>query len=81
LNTMTFVFFMFILNPCSTQNYWSVSNCCYSPISYSNVRMRSFAKSTNHTCKSTRAGALHYLSSKHPSKASKYNPNNKGLRG
>jgi hypothetical protein len=40
LNTMTFVFSMFMISPHSTQNYWSVSNCCYSPTFDSNVRMK-----------------------------------------
>ncbi len=33
LNTMTFVFFMFIVSPCSAQNCWSwsLSNCYYNP--------------------------------------------------
>ncbi len=38
-------------------------------------------KSNSLTCMSARADASHFLSSKRPSRASKYNPNNKGLRG
>jgi hypothetical protein len=32
-------------------------------------------------CTFTKAGASHFLLSKHPSRASKYSPNNRGLRG
>jgi hypothetical protein len=78
---MTFLFFTFTVSPCSTQNYWSVSNCCFNPISDSDVKVRSSAKSNNHMCKSSKVNASHSLSSKRPSKASKYNPNNKGMRG
>jgi len=81
LNTMTFVFFTFTINPCSTQNCWSVSNYCCSPTSNSDIRAKSSTKNNSHTCKSTKASASHYLSSKHLSKASKYSPYNKGLRG
>ncbi len=64
LNTMTFVFFTFIVSPHLAQNCWSVSNCCYNHTFHSNVRARSSAKSNSHTCTSTRAGASHlcYLS-------------------
>ncbi len=78
---MTFVFFTFIVSPRSAQNCWNAFNYCYNPTFNSNVRTRSFTKSNNHTCMSARAGASHSLSSKCPSRASKYNPNNKGLRG
>jgi hypothetical protein len=78
---MTFVFFTFMVSPHSAQNYWSTSNYCYSPTSDSNVRARSFAKSSSHTCTSARAGASHFLPSKRPSRASKHSPNSKGLRG
>jgi hypothetical protein len=78
---MTFVFFTFTLSPRSTQNCWSVSNYCCSPTSDFDIKVRSFVKSNYHTCKSVRASALHYLPSKCPSRASKYSPNNKGLRG
>jgi hypothetical protein len=44
LNTMTFVFFTFTISPHSTQNCWSMSNCCYNSTSDSNVRMMSFVK-------------------------------------
>jgi hypothetical protein len=80
LNTMTFVFFMFIVNPSSTQNYHSVSNCCGNPTFDSNIRARSSTKSNSHTCKFAKAGASHFLLSKCPSRASKYSPNNKGLK-
>jgi hypothetical protein len=78
---MTFVFFTFTVSPHSTQNCCSVSNCCYNPTFHSNIRARSFVKSSNHTCKCARAGASHYLSFKQPSRASKYSPNSKGLKG
>jgi hypothetical protein len=81
LNTMTFIFFMFIVNPRSVQNSWNVFNYCCSPNSNSNVRTRSSAKSNNHTCMFAKAGALHSLPYKCPSKTSKYNPNSRGLRG
>jgi len=81
LNTMTFVFFMFTISPCSTQNCWSASNCCCNPTFDSDVRARSFAKTNNHTCTSAKAGASHSLPSKRPSRASKYSPNRRGLRG
>ncbi len=58
-----------------------MSNYYYSPTSNSDVKARSFAKSNNHMCTSVRAGASHSLPSKHPSKTSKYSPNNRGLRG
>jgi len=58
-----------------------VFNCCCSPTSDSDVRARSSAKSNNHMCTSTKVGASHSLPSKHPYRASKYNPNNRGLRG
>jgi hypothetical protein len=81
LNTMTFVFFMFIISPCSTLNYWSVSNYCFSATSDSNVKARSSTKSNNHMCTFAKANALHFLPSKHPFRASKYSPNSRGLRG
>ncbi len=80
LNTMTFVFFTFTVSPRSAQNCWSVSNCCCSPTSDSNVRARSSAKSNNYTCTFAKVSASHFLLSKRPSKASKYSPNNRGLR-
>ncbi len=54
---------------------------CCSPTYDFDIRARSFAKTSSHTCKFVRIGALHFLLSKCPSKASKYSPNNKGLRG
>ncbi len=81
LNTMTFVFSTFTMSPCSTQNCWNVSNYCCNPTFDFDVRTRLFAKSSNHTCTSAKAGASHALPSKRPSKASKYNPNSRGLRG
>ncbi len=57
------------------------SNCCCNPTCDYNIRARSSTKGSIHTCKSIRVGASHSLLSKHPSRASKYNPNNKGLRG
>jgi hypothetical protein len=61
LNTMTFVFFTFTVNPCLTQNCWRASNYCYNPTFDSDAKMRSSAKSNNHTCRFARAGALHSL--------------------
>jgi hypothetical protein len=81
LNTMTFVFFTFIENPRSAQNCWSAFNCYYTPTFDSDVRARSSAKNNNHMCTSTRPSASHFLPSKHLSKASKYSPNNRQLRG
>jgi len=78
---MTFVFFTFIVSPRSAQNCWSASNCCCSPTSNSDVKARSSAKSNNHTCTFAKVGASHYLPFKRPSRASKYSPNNRGLRG
>jgi len=77
---MILFFFMFIVSPCLAQNYWSVFNCCCSPTFDSDVKARSSAKNNNHTRTSARANASHSLSSKHPSRASKYNPNNRGLK-
>ncbi len=54
LNTMTFVFFTFIVNSRLAQNCWSASNCCCSLTSDSGVRARSSAKSNSHTCTSAR---------------------------
>ncbi len=81
LNTMIFVSFMFTVSPRSTQNYWTVSNYCCNPTFDFDVKVRSFVKGTNHMCTSARADALHSLSSKRPSRASKYSPNSRGLRG
>jgi hypothetical protein len=81
LNTMTFVFFTFTVSPRSTQNCWSVFNYCYSPIFDFDVSVKSSTKSNSHTCTSIKAGALHFLPSKRPSRASKYSPNNRGLKG
>ncbi len=81
LNTMTFVFFMFTISPRSAQNCCSVSNCCCNPTFDSDIKARSFAKSNSHMCKFARAGASHSLSFKHPFRAPKYSPNNRGLRG
>jgi len=81
LNTMTFVFFTFTVNPRSTHNCWSVSNYCCSPTSDSNIKARSSIKSNSHTCTLAKTGASHFLSSKCPSRASKYSPNSRGLRG
>jgi hypothetical protein len=76
---MTFVFFMFIVSPHSAQNCWSVFNYYYSP--NFDIKAKSFAKSNSHTCTFAKAGASHSLLSKCPSKASKYSPNNRGLKG
>jgi hypothetical protein len=81
LNTMTFVFFTFIVNPHLAQNCLSAFNYCCSPTFDSGIMARSFAKNNSHTCTSTRAGAWHYLLSKCPSKVSKYNPKSRGLKG
>ncbi len=81
LNIITFVFFTFTISPRLAQNCWSASNCYYSPTSDSDIRARSSVKSNNHTCTSVRAGALHLVLSKRPFRASKYRPNNRGLRG
>ncbi len=78
---MVFVFFTFTMSPRPSQNCWSVSNCCCNPTSEFDVRTRLSAKSNSHTCTSARAGASHSLPSKRPSRASKYNPNSKGLKG
>ncbi len=66
LNTMIF-FFTFTISPRSTQNCWSVSNCCCNPTFDSVVRARLSAKNNNHMCTFVRAGASHSLSSKRPS--------------
>jgi hypothetical protein len=76
-----FCFFTFIVSLSSTQNCWNVSNYCCSPTFDFDIRARSSAKSNSHTCTSVRAGALHFLLSKRPSRASKYSPNKRGLRG
>ncbi len=81
LNTMIFIFFTFTISSHSTQNYSNTSNCCYSPTSNSNVRVRSSAKSNSHMCTFARANASHSLPSKRPFKAFKYSPNSRGLRG
>jgi hypothetical protein len=47
----------------------------------SNIKVRSSIKNNSHTCMSMKAGASHSLSSKCPSKASKYSPNSRRLRG
>ncbi len=75
-----FFFFTFIVSPRSGQNHWSMFNYCYSPTSNYDVKVISFVKNNNHTCKFAIADASHSLSSKRPSKASKYSPNNMGLR-
>jgi hypothetical protein len=74
-------FFKFTVSPHLAQNCWNMYNYCCSPTSDFDVRVRSFAKNNNHTCKSVKDGASHFLSSKHPSKASKYSPDSKGLKG
>ncbi len=51
------------------------------PTSDSDVKVKSFTKNNSHTCKFVRSSALHSLPSKRPSKASKYSPNSRGLRG
>ncbi len=76
-----FCFFHVTVSPRSTQNCWSASNCCCSPTSNSDVKTRSSAKNSSHTCTFARAGASHSLSSKRLSKASKYNLNSRGLKG
>ncbi len=78
---MTFVFSTFMVSPCSAQNCWNASNCCCNPTYDFDIRTRSFAKNNNHMCTFVRAGALHSLPSKCHSRASKYSPYNKGLRG
>ncbi len=78
---MTFVFFTFIVSPRSTQNYWSVSNYCCNPTSNFDIGARSSIKSSSHMCKFVRADASHTLLSKRPSRASKYSPNNRRLKG
>jgi hypothetical protein len=78
---MTFVFSTFTVSPCSTQNCWNAFNCCCSPTSDFDIRMRSSVKSNNHMCMFARVSASHFLPSKRPSRASKYSPNSKGLRG
>jgi hypothetical protein len=57
LNTMTFIFFTFIMSPRLAQNYWSASNCYYSPTSNSDVKTRSSTKSNCHTC----TGPVHHI--------------------
>jgi hypothetical protein len=81
LNTMTFVFFLFTINPRSAQNCWSASNCCYSPTSDFDVKAKSSIKSNSHMCVFAKAGASHFLPSKRRSRASKYSPHSRGLRG
>jgi hypothetical protein len=56
-------------------------NYCCSATSNSDVRAWSFTKSNSHTCTSARVDASHSLPSKCPSRASKYNPNSRGLKG
>jgi hypothetical protein len=70
-----------MVSPCSAQNYWSMFNYCCSATSNSDVRAWSFTKSNSHTCTSARVDASHSLPSKCPSRASKYNPNSRGLKG
>ncbi len=77
---MAFVFSTFTMNPRLVHNCWSLSNCYCSHISNSDVRTRLSTKSYIHMCTSAKVDASHSLPSKRPSKASKYNPNNKGLR-
>jgi hypothetical protein len=81
LNTMTFVFFTFIISPRLAQNCWSTFNCYYSPTFEFDIRTKSSTKSNSHTCMSTKAGASHSLLSKRPPRASKYSSNSRGLRG
>jgi hypothetical protein len=78
---MAFVFSTFTMSPCSSQNCWSMFNYCCSITSDSDVKTKSSTKSSNHTCTLAKAGASHFLPSKCPSRASKYNPNSRGLRG
>jgi hypothetical protein len=78
LNTMTFIFFTFIVNPRSTQNCWIVSNCCYNPTFDSDIKARSSVKNSGHMCTFFRIGASHSLPLKCPSRASKYSPNSRG---
>ncbi len=77
---MTFVFLTFIVSSRSTQNCWSAFNYCCSPTSNFDIRVKSSAKSNSHTCTFVKANASHFLPSKRSSKASKYSPNNRGLR-
>ncbi len=79
-NTMIFVFFMFTISSRSTQNCWSMFNCCYNLIFNFDIKTTSLAKSNSHTCKFAKAGASHFVLCKCPSEASKYSPNNRGLR-
>ncbi len=81
LNTMTFVFFTFTVSPRLAQNCWNVFNYYCSPTFDFDVKTRSSAKSKSHTCMYVKAGASHSIPSKRPSRASKYNPKNRGLRG
>ncbi len=77
---MTIVFLIFTISPHLAQNYWSVSNYCCNPTSDSDIRVRSSTKNNSHMCKFARANASHSLLCKCPSRASKYSPNNKGLK-
>jgi hypothetical protein len=76
-----FCFFHVTISPRLAQNCLSMFNCCYSPTSDSDVRVKSSTKSNNHTCMSIRVGALHSLPSKCPFRASKYSPNSMRLKG
>ncbi len=71
LNTMTLVFFTFIISPHSAQHCWSAFNCCWSPTFDSDVKARFFTKNNSHMCTCVKVGASHFLLSKCPSR----NPN------
>jgi hypothetical protein len=76
-----FCFFHIHCKSMFTQNYWSVFKCCCNPTSNFDIRARSSAKNNSHKCTFAKVGASHYLPSKRPSRASKYSPNSRGLRG
>jgi hypothetical protein len=80
LNIMIFVFFTFMVSAHSAQNYWNALNSYCSLTSCSDIIAWSSSKINNHMCTSVRASASHSLSSKCPSRASKYSPNSRGLK-
>ncbi len=75
-----FCFFHIHRKPTFNTKLLSASNYCCSPTSNFDIRARSFAKSSSHTCTFVRADASHSLPSKHPSRASKYSLNSRGLK-
>jgi hypothetical protein len=48
---MTFIFLTFAISLHSTQNCWSMYNCCFSPTSNCDIKARSSTKNNNHMCK------------------------------